>query len=149
MFVLLFVNRKMHSGMKTYGCELCGKSFLDSLRLRMHLLSHSGKEIIPTQKPQCHSIISVEKAVPPVITAGFILGYSEWLTGISMIEHSLLLFSQLQWSIIRQSAFLRVSFTTNITITVKEERYESNFREQWSFETLLKSMMKSLTVTGQ
>ncbi|TNN79183.1 Zinc finger and BTB domain-containing protein 16-A [Liparis tanakae] len=34
-------SRKMHSGMKTYGCELCGKSFLDSLRLRMHLLSHS------------------------------------------------------------------------------------------------------------
>uniref|UniRef100_A0A8C6NZS3 Zinc finger and BTB domain containing 16a n=1 Tax=Nothobranchius furzeri TaxID=105023 RepID=A0A8C6NZS3_NOTFU len=34
-------HRKMHSGMKTYSCELCGKSFLDSLRLRMHLLSHS------------------------------------------------------------------------------------------------------------
>lgn len=28
--------------MKTYGCELCGKRFLDSLRLRMHLLAHSG-----------------------------------------------------------------------------------------------------------
>uniref|UniRef100_A0AAV2J4C3 Uncharacterized protein n=1 Tax=Knipowitschia caucasica TaxID=637954 RepID=A0AAV2J4C3_KNICA len=38
-------HRKMHSGMKTYGCELCGKSFLDSLRLRMHLLSHS--DVIP------------------------------------------------------------------------------------------------------
>lgn len=48
VFVFLFDNRKMHSGMKTYGCELCGKSFLDSLRLRMHLLSHSGKEIKPT-----------------------------------------------------------------------------------------------------
>lgn len=35
--------RKLHSGMKTYGCELCGKRFLDSLRLRMHLLSHSGR----------------------------------------------------------------------------------------------------------
>ncbi|KAJ3589824.1 hypothetical protein NHX12_010665 [Muraenolepis orangiensis] len=34
----------MHSGMKTYGCELCGKRFLDSLRLRMHLLSHSAGE---------------------------------------------------------------------------------------------------------
>ncbi|KAK1882535.1 Zinc finger and BTB domain containing protein 16-A [Dissostichus eleginoides] len=44
--------RKMHSGMKTYGCELCGKSFLDSLRLRMHLLSHSGKEIKRTQNPK-------------------------------------------------------------------------------------------------
>ncbi|XP_026536834.1 zinc finger and BTB domain-containing protein 16-like [Notechis scutatus] len=28
--------------MKTYGCELCGKRFLDSLRLRMHLLAHSA-----------------------------------------------------------------------------------------------------------
>ncbi|KAM4726814.1 zinc finger and BTB domain-containing protein 16-A isoform 2-T3 [Anableps anableps] len=37
-------HRKMHSGMKTYSCELCGKSFLDSLRLRMHLLSHSAGE---------------------------------------------------------------------------------------------------------
>ncbi|KAM3869525.1 zinc finger and BTB domain-containing protein 16-A isoform 2-T2 [Diretmus argenteus] len=38
-------HRKMHSGMKTYGCELCGKRFLDSLRLRMHLLSHSGSDM--------------------------------------------------------------------------------------------------------
>ncbi|KAM9788247.1 zinc finger and BTB domain-containing protein 16-A isoform 1-T1 [Neosynchiropus ocellatus] len=37
-------HRKIHSGMKTYSCELCGKSFLDSLRLRMHLLSHSAGE---------------------------------------------------------------------------------------------------------
>ncbi|XP_031164069.1 zinc finger and BTB domain-containing protein 16-A [Sander lucioperca] len=37
-------HRKMHSGMKTYACELCGKNFLDSLRLRMHLLSHSAGE---------------------------------------------------------------------------------------------------------
>ncbi|XP_035291027.1 zinc finger and BTB domain-containing protein 16-A [Anguilla anguilla] len=35
-------HRKLHSGMKTYGCDLCGKHFLDSLRLRMHLLSHSA-----------------------------------------------------------------------------------------------------------
>ncbi|XP_043937011.1 zinc finger and BTB domain-containing protein 16 [Protopterus annectens] len=35
-------HRKLHSGIKTFGCELCGKSFLDSLRLRMHLLSHSA-----------------------------------------------------------------------------------------------------------
>ncbi|XP_064424825.1 zinc finger and BTB domain-containing protein 16-A isoform X2 [Latimeria chalumnae] len=35
-------HRKLHSGMKTFGCELCGKRFLDSLRLRMHLLSHSA-----------------------------------------------------------------------------------------------------------
>ncbi|XP_072467162.1 zinc finger and BTB domain-containing protein 16 isoform X3 [Notamacropus eugenii] len=36
-------HRKLHSGMKTYGCELCGKRFLDSLRLRMHLLAHSDQ----------------------------------------------------------------------------------------------------------
>uniref|UniRef100_A0A8C5RJD6 Zinc finger and BTB domain containing 16 n=1 Tax=Laticauda laticaudata TaxID=8630 RepID=A0A8C5RJD6_LATLA len=36
-------HRKLHSAMKTYGCEMCGKRFLDSLRLRMHLLAHSGK----------------------------------------------------------------------------------------------------------
>ncbi|XP_028339012.1 zinc finger and BTB domain-containing protein 16 isoform X3 [Physeter macrocephalus] len=36
------ITRKLHSGMKTYGCELCGKRFLDSLRLRMHLLAHSA-----------------------------------------------------------------------------------------------------------
>ncbi|XP_020649095.3 zinc finger and BTB domain-containing protein 16 [Pogona vitticeps] len=35
-------HRNLHSGMKTYGCELCGKRFLDSLRLRMHLLAHSA-----------------------------------------------------------------------------------------------------------
>ncbi|XP_036848766.2 zinc finger and BTB domain-containing protein 16 isoform X3 [Manis javanica] len=35
-------HRKLHSGVKTYGCELCGKRFLDSLRLRMHLLAHSA-----------------------------------------------------------------------------------------------------------
>ncbi|XP_070621699.1 zinc finger and BTB domain-containing protein 16 isoform X1 [Erythrolamprus reginae] len=35
-------HRKLHSAMKTYGCELCGKRFLDSLRLRMHLLAHSA-----------------------------------------------------------------------------------------------------------
>ncbi|XP_048836418.1 zinc finger and BTB domain-containing protein 16-A isoform X3 [Brienomyrus brachyistius] len=36
---------KLHGGMKTYGCEQCGKYFLDSLRLRMHLLSHSGPDV--------------------------------------------------------------------------------------------------------
>lgn len=71
VFVVLSVDRKMHSGMKTYGCELCGKSFLDSLRLRMHLLSHSGKEIKPTQKPQARSVIAVELAAPPGLSSGF------------------------------------------------------------------------------
>ncbi|TRY90614.1 hypothetical protein DNTS_003683, partial [Danionella cerebrum] len=35
-------HRKLHSGVKTFGCEFCGKQFLDSLRLRMHMLSHSA-----------------------------------------------------------------------------------------------------------
>ncbi|XP_046541024.1 zinc finger and BTB domain-containing protein 16 isoform X4 [Equus quagga] len=43
-------HRKLHSGMKTYGCELCGKRFLDSLRLRMHLLAHSGQNQERTKK---------------------------------------------------------------------------------------------------
>ncbi|KAI7795840.1 putative zinc finger and BTB domain-containing protein 16-A [Triplophysa rosa] len=44
MYGLESTGEKLHSGMKTYGCELCGKRFLDSLRLRMHLLSHSAGE---------------------------------------------------------------------------------------------------------
>ncbi|KAK1786501.1 hypothetical protein P4O66_017631 [Electrophorus voltai] len=35
-------HRRLHSNMKTFGCEFCGKQFLDSLRLRMHLLSHTA-----------------------------------------------------------------------------------------------------------
>ncbi|KAI7800589.1 zinc finger and BTB domain-containing protein 16-A [Triplophysa rosa] len=35
-------HRKLHGGIKTFGCEICGKQFLDSLRLRMHMLSHSA-----------------------------------------------------------------------------------------------------------
>ncbi|KAI4879294.1 hypothetical protein NFI96_002867 [Prochilodus magdalenae] len=35
-------HRKLHNDMKTFGCEFCGKHFLDSLRLRMHMLSHSA-----------------------------------------------------------------------------------------------------------
>ncbi|XP_056330240.1 zinc finger and BTB domain-containing protein 16-A [Danio aesculapii] len=38
-------HRKLHGGVKTFGCEFCGKQFLDSLRLRMHMLSHSGKTL--------------------------------------------------------------------------------------------------------
>lgn len=45
--IFSFPYRKLHSGMKTYGCELCGKRFLDSLRLRMHLLAHSGRRGCP------------------------------------------------------------------------------------------------------
>lgn len=48
----------MHSGMKTYGCDLCGKRFLDSLRLRMHLLSHSGNMRVTSPFPH-HSAMRV------------------------------------------------------------------------------------------
>ncbi|MEE6484660.1 hypothetical protein FKM82_013971 [Ascaphus truei] len=55
-------HRKLHSGMKTYGCELCGKRFLDSLRLRMHLLAHSaGSKAFVCE--QCGSPFSKEEAL--------------------------------------------------------------------------------------
>lgn len=50
--------RKLHSGMKTYGCELCGKRFLDSLRLRMHLLAHSGRPCCPDWPIQAQAMAS-------------------------------------------------------------------------------------------
>ncbi|XP_078538467.1 zinc finger and BTB domain-containing protein 16 isoform X1 [Lissotriton helveticus] len=55
-------HRKLHSGMKTYWCELCGKRFLDSLRLRMHLLAHSAgdKSFVCIQ---CGSQFSKEEAL--------------------------------------------------------------------------------------
>ncbi|XP_041090995.1 zinc finger and BTB domain-containing protein 16-A [Polyodon spathula] len=55
-------HRKLHSGMKTYGCELCGKRFLDSLRLRMHLLSHSAGAK-PFACDQCGAQFSQEDAL--------------------------------------------------------------------------------------
>ncbi|KAG5836867.1 hypothetical protein ANANG_G00233250 [Anguilla anguilla] len=55
-------HRKLHSGMKTYGCELCGKRFLDSLRLRMHLLSHSAGAK-PFVCDQCGAQFSKEDAL--------------------------------------------------------------------------------------
>ncbi|KAJ8280629.1 hypothetical protein GJAV_G00057070 [Gymnothorax javanicus] len=55
-------HRKLHSGMKTYGCDLCGKRFLDSLRLRMHLLSHSAGAK-PFVCEQCGAQFSKEDAL--------------------------------------------------------------------------------------
>lgn len=40
MFV--FYHRRLHNEEKGHGCEYCGKHFQDSMRLRMHMLSHTG-----------------------------------------------------------------------------------------------------------
>nr|XP_023681840.1 zinc finger and BTB domain-containing protein 16-A-like isoform X1 [Paramormyrops kingsleyae] len=53
---------KLHGGMKTYGCEQCGKYFLDSLRLRMHLLSHSAV-LKAFSCDQCGAHFSQEEAL--------------------------------------------------------------------------------------
>ncbi|KAK3531864.1 hypothetical protein QTP70_032768 [Hemibagrus guttatus] len=55
-------HRKLHSDMKTFGCEFCGKHFLDSLRLRMHMLSHSdGPKALVCD--QCGAQFSKEDAL--------------------------------------------------------------------------------------
>lgn len=35
-------HRRLHTDEKGHGCEFCGKHFQDSMRLRMHMLSHTG-----------------------------------------------------------------------------------------------------------
>lgn len=35
-------HRRLHNEEKGHGCEYCGKHFQDSMRLRMHMLSHTG-----------------------------------------------------------------------------------------------------------
>lgn len=102
VFVLFSVNRKMHSGMKTYGCELCGKSFLDSLRLRMHLLSHSGTEIKPTQNRNT--------------IFWLLLSFRQWLMGLFKQQGIHCYFMHLHFNTIL------LSFTT-----VKKESYDTNF----------------------
>lgn len=36
--------RRLHDEEKGHGCDYCGKHFPDSMRLRMHMLSHTGKQ---------------------------------------------------------------------------------------------------------
>lgn len=38
----LSFHRRLHNEEKGHGCEYCGKHFQDSMRLRMHMLSHTG-----------------------------------------------------------------------------------------------------------
>lgn len=36
------LHRRLHNEEKGSACEFCGKHFQDSMRLRMHMLSHTG-----------------------------------------------------------------------------------------------------------
>uniref|UniRef100_A0A8C4QNR4 Uncharacterized protein n=2 Tax=Eptatretus burgeri TaxID=7764 RepID=A0A8C4QNR4_EPTBU len=50
------IDRKSHGGVRDYICDLCGKHFLDSLRLRMHQLSHSvpdGGQVLSCEQCGC------------------------------------------------------------------------------------------------
>ncbi|XP_036944147.1 zinc finger and BTB domain-containing protein 16-A isoform X3 [Acanthopagrus latus] len=38
-------HRRLHNEEKGHGCEYCGKHFQDSMRLRMHMLSHTGTDM--------------------------------------------------------------------------------------------------------
>ncbi|CAI5693352.1 unnamed protein product [Oreochromis niloticus] len=38
-------HRRLHNEEKGNGCEYCGKHFQDSMRLRMHMLSHTGTDM--------------------------------------------------------------------------------------------------------
>lgn len=121
----------MHSGMKTYGCELCGKSFLDSLRLRMHLLSHSGRvSLTPTQhvKPATH------RGSAPVGSPGLadaqqvqsphlILCSSLWATGVSRSSRLKGIekperrkFLLASWSLPESRSRVRTSVTLNLDL---------------------------------
>ncbi|CAL1570668.1 unnamed protein product [Knipowitschia caucasica] len=55
-------HRRLHSEEKGHGCEFCGKHFQDSMRLRMHMLSHTA----PAEAlvcDQCAATFSSEDAL--------------------------------------------------------------------------------------
>ncbi|KAM6960967.1 zinc finger and BTB domain-containing protein 16-A [Aplochiton taeniatus] len=55
-------HRKLHNGEKGHICEYCGKDFLDSVRLRMHMLSHTaGAEALVCD--QCGATFSSEDSL--------------------------------------------------------------------------------------
>lgn len=85
-----FPYRKLHSGMKTYGCELCGKRFLDSLRLRMHLLAHSGRQgclncltqpFLPLIRASCGSDVTLPMSYLPAEALGCFVMRLLWVSG--------------------------------------------------------------------
>ncbi|XP_057695188.1 zinc finger and BTB domain-containing protein 16-A-like isoform X2 [Corythoichthys intestinalis] len=55
-------HRRLHDDEKGHGCEFCGKHFQDSMRLRMHMLSHTA----PAEAlvcDQCGATFSSEEAL--------------------------------------------------------------------------------------
>ncbi|XP_066575381.1 zinc finger and BTB domain-containing protein 16 [Amia ocellicauda] len=54
--------RKHHNVCKTYRCEYCGKEFLDSLRLRIHSVIHSGSSQ-PALCPFCSKVCDSQGAL--------------------------------------------------------------------------------------
>ncbi|XP_061537856.1 zinc finger and BTB domain-containing protein 16-A [Phycodurus eques] len=55
-------HRRLHDSEKGHGCEFCGKHFQDSMRLRMHMLSHTA----PAEAlvcDQCGATFSSEEAL--------------------------------------------------------------------------------------
>ncbi|XP_054650400.1 zinc finger and BTB domain-containing protein 16-A [Dunckerocampus dactyliophorus] len=55
-------HRRLHNDEKGHGCEYCGKHFQDSMRLRMHMLSHTA----PAEAlvcDQCGATFSSEEAL--------------------------------------------------------------------------------------
>ncbi|XP_046892195.1 zinc finger and BTB domain-containing protein 16-A [Hypomesus transpacificus] len=55
-------HRLLHSGESGHACEYCGKCFMDSVRLRMHMLSHTaGAEALVCD--QCGATFSAEDAL--------------------------------------------------------------------------------------
>eukprot|EP00064_Thunnus_orientalis_P010142 superscaffoldBa00001346_g10168 len=55
-------HRRLHNEEKGHGCEYCGKHFQDSMRLRMHMLSHTDSGSSPALPLLSDDIISCRQA---------------------------------------------------------------------------------------
>ncbi|XP_068173705.1 zinc finger and BTB domain-containing protein 16-A-like isoform X1 [Antennarius striatus] len=67
-------HRRLHTEEKGHGCEYCGKHFQDSMRLRMHMLSHTGmcrrreasaveRTPSPSVASQADSLLTVQRLI--------------------------------------------------------------------------------------
>ncbi|XP_070762199.1 zinc finger and BTB domain-containing protein 16-A-like [Enoplosus armatus] len=67
-------HRRLHNEEKGHGCEYCGKHFQDSMRLRMHMLSHTGmcrrreasaveRTPSPSVASQADSLLTVQRLI--------------------------------------------------------------------------------------